>query len=1229
MTGQIAILDPLKLPLNGSRLIEASAGTGKTFTIAFLYVRLVLGRGLPRDTPLGQGLLPPNILVVTFTDAATKELRDRIRTRLAQAAEVFAGTEVNESSKSSDLLYQLRNEYDPAEWPACRRKLLLAVEWMDEAAVSTIHAFCNRMLSEHAFDSGSLFKLTLETDQSELFQEVFRDYWRIFVYPLRGIAAQVFTGFWQNPDSLQAALKPLLEHADRIAAGEAAPEQVLQTLHDQISQYKTLWQSHCEDLDEQMQLVMKNKLVNGQKFKSNNWKKWFSDCQDWAADAELIMPALTEAAWKRLCPDGITEVLKQQSDLPNHPALALLEEVHSLSDKLDVQRAAIIQHAVHWSAARLETEKQRRSEMGFNDLLTRLHQALLGPQGEKLAATIRAQFPVALIDEFQDTDPVQYSIFDQIYRVADNHPQTGLLMIGDPKQAIYAFRGADIYTYLSARQATEARTYTLGKNFRSAQSMVAGVNHLFVQADRIRAQGAFLFGSGANTALPFNPVQAQGSARQWRVNGEAPAPLTFWTMEGERDHKDKYQPVGKAAYRETLAEACASEIVRLLNAGQQKTAGFVQHSGAGQMLEPVKPADIAVLVNDGIEAKAVRGALGRRSVKSVYLSDRDSVLASTVAVEIFYWLRAFSEPQQLAAVRAALATPSLGQSYQSLHDLLTDEFVLEREIERFIGYQKLWQTRGILPTIRRFIMDFELPARLLQQADGGERQLTDILHIAELLQEDSQQLDGEHALVHHYAQLLQNSELDEHRTTRLESDAGLVQVITVHKSKGLEFPLVFLPYATNFRAEEGKKSFIKFHDHQQQLCVQLNPDSEQVAQADLERLGEDIRKLYVALTRARYATWVGAAALKNWQQSGLGYLIHHQGEESVTASLTALLGDNPAIQITPVLDATEQIYQPEIPPPLGAARRSWRTPADHWWIASYSAIDYQKMSGTGRVYKGDIEDPQLQNALEHGIADEPVATASDTTQKDQHSFHKGAGPGTFLHEVLEWCAKRGFANIVNNPAPLRQLLQSRCTTRGWDEWVEPLKQWLLQILTQPLPLSATGETCCSLHELKQIKPELEFWFESRNVTTQLLDQLITDNTLQSADRPQAAPDTFNGMFKGFVDLLFEHQGRYYLLDYKSNYLGPDDNAYNQTVMVEKILGRRYDLQYSLYLLALHRLLRARLPDYDYEQHVGGAIYYFLRGSMASGAGAFVDKPPRQLIEQLDELFNGQQEGQAA
>ncbi|ASP39322.1 exodeoxyribonuclease V subunit beta [Bacterioplanes sanyensis] len=1201
-------LDPLTLALNGRALIEASAGTGKTFTIAFLYVRLVLGHGAVPEQQ-SAGVLPPNILVVTFTEAATKELRDRIRARLMQAASVFS-EQALEPTADTDMLFQLRDHSfaDPQTWPECRKKLLLAAEWMDEAAVSTIHSWCHRMLSEHAFDSGSLFRLSLETDQSELLLQAAQDYWRTFVYPLPLPLIDEVLSLWSQPEALMSAVRPLLGKLQ-----QPTPERELQSdLQDIIADVTEQrqqavqalkaypWQQWQTEVEELLAQLKDDKRLHGAS--RNAMLKSWPALLEWVESAQLLPAGLEKAGLTNQTPQGLEKILKGEGEAPQHPAFNAIAELQALAAQMPTAKAAMLAHACSWISQRLEFEKCQHAQMSFDDLLTRLDDALQGGRGSALAATIRRQFPVALIDEFQDTDPVQYRIFDTVYD-AEHQNTNCLLMIGDPKQAIYGFRGADIYTYLQARRSAEQTTYTLATNYRSAAGMVDAVNTVFEYAEQHRPEGAFLVD---REGLPFTAVKAHGRPQQWWCDEQPAAQLTFW-LQASDDGKE----LAKGVSQQQMADSCANEIARLLQLGQQHKAGF----RSGDDVTPLQPQDIAVLVNNRIEAHSIRSALSDRGVKSVYLSDRDSVLHCSEAFELLTWLRACAEPRVLSYLRAALATPTLARSWQQLDALLSDESELERIIETFIHYQQLWQRQGVLPMLRHFLMEFDVPARLLAQ-DDGERRLTDILHLAELLQQDSQQLEGEHALLRHFRQLLNDANSEqEHRTLRLESDAGLVKVVTVHKSKGLEYPLVFLPFATSARPLTQQANMLQYHDDDGQLKTVLDPSAEIAQQADQERLAEDVRKLYVALTRARFATWVGAAEVKDWRHSALGYLL---APADLAQGLADLCAQQSSLQVLPMPQEEATVYQPAAEMALGPARVAQRTVKENWWISSYSALEYTARAGHNTVFALEFEDAYGQNLTDEydQVVDAPE---QPKVQARWHQFPRGAEAGTFLHDILEWCATQGFANVVADPAALQQQLQKRCQSRGWQVWESDLQRWITLLLTQPLPI---GDGSVSLAQLNGYQAEMEFWFESSSVSLSALDQSVSAHTLQSADRPQIKAGQLNGMVKGFIDLVFEHQQRFYVLDYKSNVLGEQDLDYNLVNMANMILNKRYDLQFVLYVLALHRLLKVRLPDYDYQRHMGGAVYFFLRGVQAPGHGVFAHKPEQSLIESLDQLFAG-------
>lgn len=1230
-------LDPLRFPLHGNRLIEASAGTGKTYTIAALYVRLVLGHG--QAHAYARELTPPEILVVTFTDAATQELRDRIRSRLAEAAAYFQADPESFTAgpAGEDFLHDLRSEYPQEQWTGCARKLQLAAEWMDEAAVSTIHGWCNRMLREHAFDSGSLFTQTLETDQSELLAEVVRDYWRTFMAQLDAPSVAEILPWWSGPMALQNDLHNLVKHAGLLNAKPepaAALQDVRQKKQQGLAELKAPWGAWVGELRALLDDGVARKYVDGRKLQARFYQPWLEALGNWASDTEAVELDL-KTGWTRLTPAGLAEVWTQGMK-PEHPALDAIKVLQESLNALPTARNDLLHHAARWVTARFAVEQARHAQMGFDDLLTGLDDALHGPNGLRLAEIIRRQFPVALIDEFQDTDPVQFRIFDAVYHVKQNDPETALILIGDPKQAIYAFRGADIHTYLAARLASAGRLYTLKKNFRSTHAMVAATNRCFETAEsRALGAGAFLFRSESGNPVPFVTADAQGRNESLQVNGAQLPALTAWWLLPREEAK----PISKTDYLDLMAQACASEMVRLLNLGKAEQAGF----GAESILKFLRPADMAVLVNNRSEAVAIRKSLAARGVRSVYLSDKDSVFESAQAAELQHWLAACAEPDDARLLRAALATATLNLSYPELDSLNHDELAWEARVLQFRGYRECWRLQGVLPMLRRLLNDFQVPARLLgdsgrntgDRLQNGERILTDVLHLAELLQQASPLLDGEHALIRYLAEQQQETGQGaggDARQIRLESDADLVQVVTVHKSKGLEYPLVFLPFACSYRLTKTNDLPLKYHDKDGRLQIALSNEGHILELADRERLGEDLRKLYVALTRARFATWVGIAPLEFLERSAFGYLLGG-GEpiapDALEASLNGLRGTCEHIVVSPAPEASNERLKVRGPAiASGSARQMHRSVRELWWIASYSAIkiavadrltvpDTPAEDVFREILAAQVTLPAVLAPKIHGAMDEPPTDGS------LHSLPRGADVGSFLHDLLEWAATQGFAKIAASPILLRDMIARRCNLRGWSQWVEPLTAWLQSFLNTPLQLPAVKDiaaTTFSLAELKSSIAEMEFWLAVHTVDIAEVDRLICDHTLDKAARPALQSEHLNGMLKGFIDLVFEHEGHYYVADYKSNWLGPDNAAYTLEAMRATILNARYELQYVLYIFALHRLLKARLPDYDYDHHIGGVVYIFLRGLNASTQGLHTERPPRELIEALDALF---------
>lgn len=1208
------LLDALSFPLHGSRLIEASAGTGKTWTIAALYLRLVLGHG--GADAFAQPLLPSQILVMTFTRAATRELANRVRERLVGAAAYFRG----EGKESDPYLEALASSYDTeSERQIAAHRLVLAAETMDEAAIFTIDAWCQRMLREHAFDSGSLFDEELVSDERALFEDAAHDYWRQHVYPLNSGALAAVLGCWRDVEALKGAVRDLVGRTATLGMPDPEPlaslvARVQRSLQEELARLKEGWTERAGEMERWIagHRERNPKAFNGNKMRVDSVPKWFEALRTWAGDPLMLMPDLNETAWKRLTPHGLEDAFGKDFHAVVPDCFGCTEDLREALGAISPLSHALLRHAAGHIAQRMMELKTRNRQFGFADMLARLKEALEGVNGEALRQRIVSQYPVALIDEFQDTSPDQYRIFNLLYRVEDNDPAQGLFLIGDPKQSIYGFRGADIHSYLAARRATEGRHYQLGTNYRSTAALVDAVNQLFRHAEGHgehpgHAAGAFRFRRGNINPLPFDSVRAAGrGAHLVGVDGPYQA-LAMCTTDQEEMKAEEY--------RSFFANHCAEHIVSLLNDPQ---VGFAEPDPEqlGGRFVRLQPADIAVLVRDRREAAAIRQALARRKVASVYLSDKDSVVDSEEAQDMLRWLYAVASPLDGTLARAALATRTADLPLSELARLSGDETVWEERVEQLKALHATWQRQGVLAMLRRFIHELGLPARLLREP-GGERRLTNLLHLAELLQQASTQLDGEQALIRWFAEQIEGlGEGGDERVLRLESDAELVKVITVHKSKGLEYPLVYLPFAVTARkTDKRNRSFFEYVDEEGGRRIDLALSDEALQAVDRARLEEDLRLLYVALTRARHFLWLGVAAVASRKkgenllhESALGYLLSG-GEPVPTTSLrehlARLRGNCAGIELHTLdsLDGCTMLDRVEERPGLVEAAPFGADFERNWTVGSFTSITRHTTA------------PPMRAAEETLLEDEEPLPAPRVDDAPWHRFPRGSVPGNFLHEQLEWIGQEGFEKIDDEHFDTR--LTQRIERAGWGHRLDDALAWLRAVVTTRLPPIGA-----SLSELANTVPEMEFWFPSEGLDLAALDRLCRRRLLGKAARPTLPERALHGMLKGFADLVFEHEGKYWVLDYKSNALGNGDAAYTKRAMEEGMAGHRYDIQGAIYMLALHRLLKSRLgEDYDPAQQLGGAVFLFLRGiANTSTHGCCLLEPDVELLDGLDQLL---------
>ncbi|MFW5954819.1 MAG: exodeoxyribonuclease V subunit beta [Guyparkeria sp.] len=1252
-------LDPVTFPLESSRLIEASAGTGKTFTISLLYLRLVLGHRGP-DRRDARPLTPPEILVSTFTDAAVAELRDRIRSRLQEAAWLFSGSVAADAVDPP--LRALYEAFDEAERARGAFLLQRAAEWMDEAAIFTIHGFCQRMLREHAFHSRALFEQELVTDLDPIIAEAVRDFWRTHGYPLAGrdgALARRFAQMVPPPGKLRERIKDLIKRdGSPVALGEVTAhhstdlpspaEQIERMAGEQAGidraeeTARARWREDSVALHGLWQAVRSglSKSTHPEARQEEAFTAWLETIDAWASGETRLEPKTR----RRLAYPNTNK----GTEAPSHPALDAVREWQDRAEAMERREKkvepAIRAFAALWVRERIATLLARHRSMGFEDMLIQMHEAVdpaANPNAAGMIQAIRQQYPVALIDEFQDTDPLQYSIFSAIYPLGhDEAGDTAIVLIGDPKQAIYSFRGADIHSYLTARRATEGRHATLPTNYRSTRAMVDAVNHLFERADRHPA-GAFRFPrdeqSDDPNPLPFHPVDAHGrKSRLVAPNGEEIPALTAWSTPAD-------EPWNTGRFRDEMARRTAGEIAAMLNAGRSGDCRFEGEESRG-----LQPRDIAVLVRNQEEGKLMRRVLTDVGVPAVFLSERSSVLRSTEAADMLVWLEALAEPERSDRIRQAMATTSLALELDELAAWLRDEVIFDEICNHFHAWHRVWQNQGVLAALMRLLHHFAVPARLLspeeRTARRGERRLTNILHLAEWLQARDQDVDGETALIHRLH--LAMTEGGDEQVIRLEQDSEMVRIVTVHSSKGLQYPVVFLPFAAVLGSEKNNgHQPTRRHRHDENVW-EMEPDEAATERATRESTAEELRLLYVALTRAEFACVLGAGPVKvgnvkrfnpgktAWGQF-LGFEPGESCERDEYMARLAEWGENPAIRIDTVpepRDPATHRFVPPPEPPLAEPRRPRFGRFSPWWIASFSSISASAAHGPAlpapeiareevRLETDTVEPAGLQDI------GEPV------TPVGVHALPRGAGIGNLFHDMIEAMIDDGLARHAGHPERVRQRLagshhpglrsldeaQQEQVARQFDILLDT--RWELPASSAPMALAG----------LETLQAEMEFWLSLRQADTADIDRLVRQHVAPGVPRPELEARTLNGMLKGFIDLTIAHDGRYYVLDWKSNWLGPDESAYAPEALERAMLGSRYDLQFVLYLVALHRHLADRLPDYDYDRHIGGAAYVFLRGirrpdgAEADNHGVYGCRPDRALIEALDALFTDKRE----
>ncbi|MEG8175761.1 UvrD-helicase domain-containing protein [Xanthomonas hortorum pv. gardneri] len=1198
------VTDPyLHLPLHGVRLIEASAGTGKTFTLATLFTRLVVERGLR----IGQ------ILAVTFTEAATQELRRRIRERLVLAATLVPDAPVGAAQAATGLAN------DPS-WPgpllqeapdvlltravlathlatgtetpaALRRRLQQAVEEIDLAAVFTIHGFCARVLREHALESGQAFAAPeLLANDRELLGEVAADLWR--QRAADAAMAEDLIALWSGgPDALASDLRALVRHPTLLPAVATTTDDaaaLLQAVQDASTALAAAFQSHGTAFFEAIMSAIDGGILSKVSYKP----EWLASLWHWF-DSFAAAPSTHTAPHPKLIKLTAAELAAgtNKKFVERTPASPLSHEIDGYLTALArveewrTRRRIRLLHALRDDAiARLALLKRQRRVQTYDDLVDGVAHALEGAQAEALVTRLRAQYAIALVDEFQDTDDRQWAIFSNVFgegplaRAADLEP--ALFLIGDPKQAIYGFRGGDVRTYLAAAVTAELAP-PLSHNFRSRPGVLAAIDALYAQAGYSEA---FL-----TDGIAFHPVQP-GTKRvdaDLQRDGNAAPALTLWRApEPPLPSKGKPKPWSAGRARELATAACVAAIRGWLAGGRDGTATINGH--------PLQAGDIAVLVRShGGDAHRAQCLLHARGL--AVAAGKQSLFATDEALELLALLQALLDPGDDSRLRAALATVLIGEDAAAIAALAHDGERHRRWQQQALDWRERWQRGGPLALIGD--LGAAHGQRLLALVDG-ERRLTNYLQLAELLQEADARALGPHGLVDWLSRRIANADdNDEAQQLRLESDARRVQIVTLHKSKGLEYPLVFLPYIGIGRSDKGAGRHCVVHAPELGRQLHWNVSkwsrdkddptwSAAEAAWKQEQRAEDARLLYVGLTRAEHALWIASGPFHQHERTALSGMLR------ALDTLQGAAGEGAVVVDTSTPPAT----LPRLPPPIEAQVPPARTPQRHiapeWWVYSFTQL--------ANADAGAATDPMASaTVVGSGGSDEPSGSEAIAVAAEVDTFDPrfaGNRFGVVMHDVFERCDFAAWhAWHPGQPAPegqaaaiLEALQRGGYTQDELDDGLAMLTALIGHTLTVALP---EGTTLAAVPE-PQRRNEMEFHFAMRPTRVEALLALLHRFGVVSDRQAFGARQRLEGLMTGLIDLTYTVDGRWYVLDYKSNRLP----SYDADALARAMAHSEYELQALIYTVALHRWLRFRLgAAYDYACDFGGVRYLFCRG----------------------------------
>ncbi|VAX76719.1 exodeoxyribonuclease V subunit beta [Buchnera aphidicola] len=1168
-----------EIPNYGISLIEASAGTGKTFSIILIYLRLILNIGIKKS--YSRPLSINEILIVTFTRASKNELKQRIKKKIYQLYEIC--TYQKKEIKDLEEIVQEIKDFKKIS------KILKKVKKnIDLIMIYTVHSFFRYILLEQKFLCKKIISKKILPNIKKIQLDATKDFWRKYIYILDKNIVNLLFDKWKTPEKLLEHIYLWINQIDIKFKYNFDKKISLKKQYNNIVEIIKITKSTWNQENKEIKKLIRKLPLNKKIYNKKRITEWFQAIESWSNQTtsnHFTPKILKYFQFKKIFNNNL---FKRNKEFYFFNCVEKIFKTHNL----------FFEYFIYLSLKEIpkiiQKKKIEKKGLEFNDL-NKIMWAQIKSKKSKIKKNILKKYTVTIIDECQDIDDIQFNVFYFLY---NNTHKKSLLLIGDPKQSIYSFRGSNIFLYLKFKKKIK-KCFFLNTNFRSSHNVVKGINILFS-----RFKNPFIL-----KEINFQPskVNLKNKTMQFIVNNKEQAAFNFII-----NHKKK---LTVQEYYSWASKECANSIHKWLSNQYNKKSFIVLKN---QKKRSIKKNDITILVKNKYEASIIQKELEKKNIQSIYTSQKNNIFHTIEAKEIMQIIDSIIDLSNESKFQKLLMTEIFKKNIYDIYQINKKKKEYYFFLEKLKKYYIIWKNDGISKMIEKIILDYNIYKSHTNKKNNNLKTRI-FLKLSDILEKKNKIIENKFLLLVWFKRKILKKEIKNGNEVKEEEQIldhlEYIKIITVHKSKGLEYPIVWIPF---FSHRTIKNNQIFYCRKKFKKIVDLKNSKDSKILSNQETFSEEIRLLYVALTRCILHCSIGIAVIKNkriqkecytnFHQNSLSFIIQKGKKNTFNNFIKNLykINTKKIINIQKTSKKKKIIYKKNflkeklyfLPKTLRIIKHPW------------NKISFSKILKYNFKYKKEVENKQ--NGTNKSII---LIKKINYNKVNIFNFPAGKIYGIYIHDVLKKIDFQKKDNIIKIIKKLNFISLS-------NKWMNYLFKWLCMFISSPL-----NEKNLSLNQLKKSNCQKEIKFilpiedhlkiNELNKVMKMFDPL-------SAKCPDIYFQKTSGIITGIIDLIFYWNKKYYIIEYKSNWLGPNKNYYTHNNIQKEIMQYRYDLQYQIYSLSIHRYLKNKIKDYQYHIHFGGIFYLFIRGinNKDNTTGIYFFKPPYNLIYQIDNLLHG-------